>query len=73
MIIKVSGLIIIRRQVGKGMRGTVLVHRSLRLEMALERSCGLGRELGREGGTQGAHRGLGLPSARAELCRASAQ
>lgn len=34
MIIKVSGLIIIRRQVGKGMRGTALVHRSLRLEIA---------------------------------------
>lgn len=75
MIIKVSGLIIIRRQVGKGMRGTALVHRSLPLEMALGKSSGAGREPGERGG-HGGHRGFGFaPSqgrrARQGLCRVS--
>lgn len=50
MIIKVSGLIIIRRQVGKGMGARRLVHHSLHLKMALEKAARSGKEGGRRGG-----------------------
>lgn len=57
MIIKVSGLIIIRRQVGKGMRGTALVHRSLGLKMALGEALWGGE---RAGAPRRARRGRGF-------------
>lgn len=66
MIIKVSGLIIIRRQVGKGMRGTVLVHRSLGLEMALGEELWAGEGAGGRGGhTEGRGLGFALSQGRA--------
>lgn len=80
MIIKVSGLIIIRRQVGKGMRGTALVHRSLRLKMALGKVLWSGEETRGERGArrgQGGGRGFGFALSQGRralqgLCRTTA-